>query len=244
MACGQCRKLGKCVLEDAVNPFVEKAREAQGFVFGSPGCIYAHPSGRILSFLDRAFFSGSATFAFKPAAAVLSARRAGTTASFDVLNKYFTISSMPVVSATYWNHVYGSPAGGGAPGSGGADDHVQHRQEHGLAAEVPGNGRAARPAPSGESQNRHQFHSIKAKQPGAGLRAPAGLCDLSLNEGDAVADQGQKPHRLFLGDGAVYVHLNAYAVALVITDAGVGYAGDDGFGLSPSAGWAVSSASG
>lgn len=106
MACGQCRKLGKCVLEDAVNPFVEKAREAQGFVFGSP-VYYAHPSGRILSFLDRAFFSGSAAFAFKPAA-VLSARRAGTTASFDVLNKYFTISSMPVVSATYWNHVYGS----------------------------------------------------------------------------------------------------------------------------------------
>ena len=83
MACGQCRKLGKCVLEDAVNPFVEKAREAQGFVFGSP-VYYAHPSGRILSFLDRAFFSGSAAFAFKPAAAVLSARRAGTTASFDV----------------------------------------------------------------------------------------------------------------------------------------------------------------
>lgn len=107
MACGQCQKLGKCVLEDAVNPFVEKAREAQGFVFGSP-VYYAHPSGRILSFLDRAFFSGSAAFAFKPAAAVLSARRAGTTASFDVLNKYFTISSMPVVSATYWNHVYGS----------------------------------------------------------------------------------------------------------------------------------------
>ena len=107
MACGQCQKLGKCVLEDAVNPFVEKAREAQGFVFGSP-VYYAHPSGRILSFLDRAFFSGSAAFAFKPAAAVLSARRAGTTASFDVLNKYFTISSMPVVSTTYWNHVYGS----------------------------------------------------------------------------------------------------------------------------------------
>ena len=62
MACGQCRKLGKCVLEDAVNPFVEKAREAQGFVFGSP-VYYAHPSGRILSFLDRAFFSGSAAFA-------------------------------------------------------------------------------------------------------------------------------------------------------------------------------------
>ena len=107
MACGQCQKLGKCVLEDAVNPFVEMAREAQGFVFGSP-VYYAHPSGRILSFLDRAFFSGSAAFAFKPAAAVLSARRAGTTASFDVLNKYFTISSMPVVSTTYWNHVYGS----------------------------------------------------------------------------------------------------------------------------------------
>ena len=109
IACRRCREIGKCVLEDSVNRFVEKARECDGFVFGSP-VYYAHPSGRLLSFMDRAFYSGGSAFAYKPAAAVLSARRAGTTASFDVINKYFTICSMQVVSSTYWNHVYGAQA--------------------------------------------------------------------------------------------------------------------------------------
>ena len=107
VACRMCKTLGRCIYDDQVNAFVGKAREADGFVFGSP-VYFAHPSGRLLSFMDRAFYSGGNAFAFKPAAAVLSARRAGTTASFDVINKYFTISSMPVVSATYWNQVYGA----------------------------------------------------------------------------------------------------------------------------------------
>ena len=107
IACRKCRETGRCVFNDAVNDFVEKAGSADGFVFGSP-VYYAHPSGRLLTFMDRAFYSGGSAFAYKPAAAVLSARRAGTTASFDVINKYFTICSMPVVSSTYWNHVYGS----------------------------------------------------------------------------------------------------------------------------------------
>lgn len=85
----------------------QKAKTADGFVFGSP-VYFAHPSARLLAVMDRAFYSQGQNFAFKPAAAVLSARRAGTTASFDVINKYFTICSMPVVSSTYWNHVYGS----------------------------------------------------------------------------------------------------------------------------------------
>lgn len=106
IACRKCRTSGKCVFDDVVNTFVEKATQADGFVFGSP-VYFAHPSGRLLTFMDRAFFSGGSAFAFKPAAAVLSARRAGTTASLDVINKYFTICSMPVVSSTYWNHVYG-----------------------------------------------------------------------------------------------------------------------------------------
>ena len=106
IACRKCRETGRCVFNDAVNDFVEKAGSADGFVFGSP-VYYAHPSGRLLTFMDRAFYSGGSAFAYKPAAAVLSARRAGTTASFDVINKYFTICSMPVVSSTYWNHVYG-----------------------------------------------------------------------------------------------------------------------------------------
>ncbi|MGN1405812.1 MAG: flavodoxin family protein [Erysipelotrichaceae bacterium] len=109
IACRQCRTLGKCVIDDIVNDFVIKAEKADGFVFGSP-VYYAHPSGRLLSFMDRAFYSGSKAFMYKPAAAVLSARRAGTTASFDVINKYFTICSMPIVSSTYWNHVYGTQA--------------------------------------------------------------------------------------------------------------------------------------
>ncbi|MGN0250311.1 MAG: flavodoxin family protein [Oliverpabstia sp.] len=107
IACRKCRETGRCVFNDSVNMFVEKARSADGFVFGSP-VYYAHPSGRLLTFMDRAFYSGSDAFVFRPAAAVLSARRAGTTASFDVINKYFTICSMPVVSSTYWNHVYGA----------------------------------------------------------------------------------------------------------------------------------------
>lgn len=109
LACMQCRKTGKCVIDDAVNGFIEKAKEADGFVFGTP-VYYAHPSGRILSFLDRAFYAGAGAFRFKPGASVAVARRAGTVASFDVLNKYFTISSMPVVSSTYWNNAFGANA--------------------------------------------------------------------------------------------------------------------------------------
>lgn len=107
IACRKCKETGKCIFNDQVNEFVEKAKDADGFVFGSP-VYFAHPSGRLLTFMDRVFYSGGSHFAFKPAAAVLSARRAGTTASFDVINKYFTILSMPIVSSTYWNHVYGA----------------------------------------------------------------------------------------------------------------------------------------
>ena len=112
LQCGVCRKTGKCVIQDdGVNEFVEKAREADGFVFATP-VYYAHPSGRIFSFLDRAFFSNQRpdTFAFKPGAAVAIARRGGTTASLDALNKYFGISQMPTAGSTYWNMVHGMVA--------------------------------------------------------------------------------------------------------------------------------------
>ena len=107
--CGTCRSSGgNCVFDgDVVNEIIEKAKASDGFIFGTP-VYYAHPSGRILSVLDRVFFAGSAHFAHKPAAAIASARRAGTTASVEVLNKYFTIAQMPVVSSTYWNMVHGS----------------------------------------------------------------------------------------------------------------------------------------
>ena len=106
IACMKCRELGKCVFDDAANLLIEKARESDGFVFGSP-VYYAHPTGRIQSVLDRAFYAGKYAFIGKPGASIVSARRGGTAASFDVVNKYFGISSMPVVSSTYWNMVYG-----------------------------------------------------------------------------------------------------------------------------------------
>lgn len=108
IACGKCAELGgKCVVDnDVVNELIAKAAQADGFVFGTP-VYYAHPSGRILCALDRAFYAGGAAFRHKPGAAVAVARCGGTTASFDVLNKYFTICEMPVVSSTYWNNVHG-----------------------------------------------------------------------------------------------------------------------------------------
>lgn len=106
LACGQCGRLGRCVIDDEASAFGVRAAEFDGFVFGSP-VYYAHPSGRLMSFMDRAFYAGGRNFRHKPAAAVVSARRAGNTASFDVINKHFTLNEMPVVSSTYWNHVHG-----------------------------------------------------------------------------------------------------------------------------------------
>lgn len=110
IGCGQCSEQGCVFTDDKVNEFVAKAKEADGFVFGTP-VYYAHPSGRIQSFLDRVFYSSGKAFAFKPGASVSVARRGGTTASFDVLNKYFGISQMPVVGSTYWNIAHGAKPG-------------------------------------------------------------------------------------------------------------------------------------
>lgn len=110
IACGKCREIGKCVFDDVVNVFQDKAKGADGFVFGSP-VHYAAASGNLTAFMDRLFYSGAkADYFMKPAAAVTSARRAGTTATFDQLNKYFTIQQMPIVSSRYWNMVHGSCA--------------------------------------------------------------------------------------------------------------------------------------
>lgn len=110
IGCGQCTESGCIFTEDRVNDFIAKAKEADGFVFGTP-VYYAHPSGRIQAFLDRVFYSSGRAFSFKPGASVAVARRGGTTASFDVLNKYFGISQMPVVGSTYWNNVHGAAQG-------------------------------------------------------------------------------------------------------------------------------------
>ncbi len=106
IGCGQCGEKGCIFTDDSVNEFVAKAKQADGFVFGTP-VYYAHPSGRVLSFLDRVFYSSGKSFAFKPGASVAVARRGGTSSSLEVLDKYFGISQMPVVGSTYWNMVYG-----------------------------------------------------------------------------------------------------------------------------------------
>ena len=107
LGCGACIKTGKCVIDDVVNEFVEKAKEADGFVFGSP-VHYAGASGSITSFMDRAFYGKGSIYANKPAAAIVSCRRGGATAAFEQLNKYFTISNMPIVSSQYCNMVHGN----------------------------------------------------------------------------------------------------------------------------------------
>ncbi|MDE7164276.1 MAG: flavodoxin family protein [Clostridiales bacterium] len=107
IGCGGCAGKGKCVFsDDGVNEWIEKAATADGFVFGSP-VYYAHPDGRILCVMDRLFYAGGSNFRHKPGAVVVSARRAGTTASLDALTKHLTIAQMPVVSSTYWNMVHG-----------------------------------------------------------------------------------------------------------------------------------------
>jgi multimeric flavodoxin WrbA len=110
-ACGSCRETGRCKIPDRVNEFLDIAERVDGFVFGSP-VHFAAAGGAITSFMDRAFFAGlrsqSRMFYLKPAAAVVSARRAGTTATLDQLNKYFSISQMPIISSRYWNMVHGS----------------------------------------------------------------------------------------------------------------------------------------
>ena len=109
--CRACMERKKCIFDDKVNEVLAVAQSVDGFIFGSP-VHYAAASGAMTSFMDRLFFadllSGRQSFALKPAAAVVSARRAGTTATFDQLNKYFTISQMPIVSSRYWNMVHGA----------------------------------------------------------------------------------------------------------------------------------------
>ena len=107
VACGYCRDAEQCAIDsDMVNVIGNQLNEYDGFVFGTP-VYYASPNGAMLAFMDRLFHSHKAKMAFKPAAAVVSCRRGGATATFDAMNKYFTIYNMPVVSSQYWNQVHG-----------------------------------------------------------------------------------------------------------------------------------------
>ncbi len=111
IACHKCRELNRCVLEDSVNEFLELAGDYDGFVFGTP-VHWGGASGAMTSFLDRAFYAdlngGGNRFMLKPAAAVISARRAGTTAAWDQMNKYFGLMQMPIITSRYWNMVHGT----------------------------------------------------------------------------------------------------------------------------------------
>ena len=109
IACGTCAKNKKCVFDDIVNETAVKFEQADGLVVGSP-VYYGSPNGTVLSFMDRLFYSTPFSKHLKVGAAVVSCRRGGNSASFDVLNKYFTISNMPVASANYWNQVHGFSA--------------------------------------------------------------------------------------------------------------------------------------
>ena len=107
IACNKCAELGHCVYNDLVNETAPKFERADGIVIGSP-VYYAGISGTLKSFLDRLFYSAHCDKRMKIGAAITSARRAGTVATFDIINKYFTISQMPVVSSFYWNMVHGN----------------------------------------------------------------------------------------------------------------------------------------
>ena len=109
IACGGCYKNGKCVFDDEVNKVAPLFEQAEGIVVGSP-VYYASASGALVSFMDRVFYSGGKNLAYKPAAAVVSCRRAGASTTFDVINKYFTINNMQIVGSNYWNEVHGNKA--------------------------------------------------------------------------------------------------------------------------------------
>ena len=110
IACRKCRETGKCVFDDAVNEVSPKLAQADAFVIGAP-VYFASPAGGAISFMDRLFFSTlGIDKTMKVGAAVVTCRRGGNTATFDVLNKYFTMTGMPVASSQYWNMVYGGSA--------------------------------------------------------------------------------------------------------------------------------------
>lgn len=109
IGCRKCKTLGKCIFNDIVNEVAPKFKECDGIVIGSP-VYFASANGTLISFVDRLFYSMTEDKTMKVGVAVVSARRAGNTATFDEINKYFTISQMPVVSSQYWNMVHGNNA--------------------------------------------------------------------------------------------------------------------------------------
>ena len=150
VACGGCRETGRCVFSDAVNEFLDKAESADGFVFGSP-VHFAGLSGSMTAFMDRVLYAGNEQLKNKPAACLVSARRAGTTAALDQLLKYPMYANMPIVS------------GRRRAGSRGLADHAPDGEKHGLDAAVhQGRQGSRRPAPRARGRtHRHELRPIK-----------------------------------------------------------------------------------
>ena len=119
IACEKCRETGKCVFNDIVNELAEKLKESDGLVIGSP-VYYGSANGTLMSALQRLFYSNHSDLSLKVGASVVSARHSGCTATFDELNKFFTLSTMPVATSQYWNNIYGWE-----PGEGSVDDEGQ-----------------------------------------------------------------------------------------------------------------------
>ena len=158
VACGSCAKTGKCVFDDGVNELAPKFEAADGLVIASP-VYYASANATLIACLDRLFYSTPFDKTMKVGASVACARRGGCSATFDELNKYFTISGMPVASSQYWNSIHGRTRRGGA-GQRGPPDHADPSTEHDLpdAQHRPGEG-GVRPSGKG-SADRHPFHQI------------------------------------------------------------------------------------
>lgn len=165
IACKKCQGTGKCVFNDSVNEFLEIAGDYDGFVFGTP-VHWAGATGAMTSFMDRAFYAdlngGGRRFRLKPAAAVISARRAGTTTTWDQMNKYFGLMQMPIVTSQYWNMVgtRGLP-GRRAPGSGGIADHADPGEQYGIFHQLqePGTENGIEIARHGSSRA-YEFYKI------------------------------------------------------------------------------------
>lgn len=149
IACNKCAELGHCVFQDTLyNQVREALQEADGIVVGSP-VYYAGPNGALCALLDRVFYSCSELLAYKAGASVAVCRRGGASATFDRLNKYFTILNMPVVSSQYWNSVHGMRPGEATEDAEGPSDYAYAGPEYGLVAERSETGRTAGTGTSG-----------------------------------------------------------------------------------------------
>ena len=150
VACGSCAKTGKCVFDDGVNELAPKLQEADGLVIASP-VYYASANATLIACLDRLFHSTSFDKTMKVGASVACARRGGCSATFDELNKYFTISGMPVASSQYWNSIHGRR---------GASDHADSGPEHDISDAQHRAGQGAVRSPGKGRADRHSFYQI------------------------------------------------------------------------------------